>query len=519
MDVNSWHAALSRADASAPALGEKFCESAGFLNKSRSMNRPSETIPTTGGTNCASVAQTSPAAWPRTAVFVALFALSALCVGWISRNAWRQAGLLRNELAAIEAEGFYLGVHLRAGVWRLDARLLRFQLSDDPAEREGFQRESRGLFELLDSMSPHLTTHRERELAADIRQSLGSYTNQAAPLLEQGLRGIRRTTASQVAREIAALSTPLLALTEDLVKVQSAGWGALLLESQGALTTLQAWIQVSMILLAGLLILLLLLAYRSFVAPLRASLIESRTLIERQEKLASLGTLAAGVAHEIRNPLSAIKFRLYSLRQSLKGQSADTEDIGIIGGEIHRLERIVKDFLQFARPSEPVQRPVAVADVFREVAGLLHAQLAGEGSRLIVDDSDGLWIRADKGQLKQALINLVQNGAESAGRGGCVTLRARSDTRSVGDRTGSMVILEVADTGPGVPAEIEPRLFDPFFSTREGGTGLGLAIAARIVEKHGGRIHHQNQPAGGAVFSIELPGLRNDVIENTTDRG
>lgn len=483
------------------------------------MNRIGETIPTARGTDCAGVGRAAPASWLRTTIFIVLFALSALSVGWISRNAWRQAGLLGNELAAIEAEGFYLGVHLRAGVWRLDAGLLRFQLSDDPAEREGFHRESGRLFNLLDTMKPHLTTHRERELAADIRQSLGSYTNQAAALLEQGLRGIRRTTASQVAREIADMSAPILGLTEDLVKVQSAGWGALLLESQRALTTLQGWIQISMILLAGLLILLLLLAHRLFVAPLRESLIESRTLIERQEKLASLGTLAAGVAHEIRNPLSAIKFRLYSLRQSLKGKLDDTEDISIIGGEIHRLERIAKDFLQFARPSEPVLRPIPVGEVFHEVASLLRAQLESDGSRLHVDSSEGVQIRADKAQLKQALINLVQNGAESAGRGGSVTMRARTDASPNAGRPGRRVIIEVADTGPGVSPSIEPRLFDPFFSTREGGTGLGLAIAARIVEKHGGTIHHHNQPDGGAIFSIELPEPGNDVIENSSHRG
>jgi signal transduction histidine kinase len=117
-------------------------------------------------------------------------------------------------------------------------------------------------------------------------------------------------------------------------------------------------------------------------------------------------------------------------------------------------------------------------------------------------------IRIDLGQIKQVLLNLVRNAAESIGENGTVTLRARLDDKRLSDRHQEVVILEVSDTGKGIPPEAEKRLFDPFFTTKDFGTGLGLPIAARIVEKHQGALQYQTQPDRGTTFGIILPRIQ-----------
>jgi signal transduction histidine kinase len=241
------------------------------------------------------------------------------------------------------------------------------------------------------------------------------------------------------------------------------------------------------------------------ITPLRLQISESQAIIQRQEKLAALGGLAAGVAHEIRNPLTAIKFRLFSLRKSLVAMKSENEDAAVIADEINRLERIVKDFLQFARPSEPELVDLPVSRVLEEVRDLLRSQLEKAAIRLDLEATDGLWVRADAQQLKQVLINLIQNAAESIGREGTITLRGVKDRDSLGGASMSVAVIEITDTGKGIPPEVRKRLFDPFFTTKEGGTGLGLPIAARIVEKHGGELRYETQVNRGTTFKLLLP--------------
>ncbi len=459
-----------------------------------------------------------PRAWTRWLGFgLAALASLTLAVG-IERNTWQQAGALEAELAAIRAESFYLGVQLRAGIWRLDGRLLRFQLSDDEEERAGFQGESRELSAQIEQMKPHLATAREMQLLNQTDAAFRTYLADAAPLLDQGIRGIRRDTTERLAREISAKSAEVLRLCDELVAAQHAAWEAVLAKSQRSTTSLIRTMQLSAALVLVLSAGLLLLAYRTFIAPLRSRLDASAALLERHEKLASLGTLAAGVAHEIRNPLAAIKFRLFSLKDSIASGAPDSEDLQVISDEINRLERIVQDFLRFARPSEPKFARVSAQQLLQEVLALLRPQYEQQAVRLTVEASDNLWLRADEEQIKQVLINLAQNAAESAGRDGSVTLHARPGGARVAAGAQPVAVLEVADTGPGIPPEVESRLFDPFFSTKEGGSGLGLPIAARIVENHGGQIHYQTQRNCGTTFSVVLPRWTDDVTTHTPDR-
>jgi signal transduction histidine kinase len=227
--------------------------------------------------------------------------------------------------------------------------------------------------------------------------------------------------------------------------------------------------------------------------------------VERQEKLASLGMLAAGVAHEIRNPLTAIKAWLYLQQKHLTPGTPEFADAELIGGEINRLERIVKDFLQFARPSEPQFAVVSAEQTLREVQTLMEPELEKSKIKLVRDKTAPAQIRIDPQQIKQVLINLIQNAADSIGENGTVTLRARLDVKRLNERQTDVVILEVSDTGKGISPEAEKRLFDPFFTTKDFGTGLGLPIAARIVEKHQGALQHQTQAEHGTTFGIVLP--------------
>jgi signal transduction histidine kinase len=251
--------------------------------------------------------------------------------------------------------------------------------------------------------------------------------------------------------------------------------------------------------------------YRDTIAPLRTNLVHSRALLEKQEKLATLGTLAAGIAHEIRNPLTSLKARLYTLEKHLQAVPAARKDTDIISAEISRLERIVQDILSFARPSDPKLETIAADTLLNDVQGLMSPNLESRGVRLAVEPNPELLIRADSGHLKQVLINLVSNAADAMDGAGTVTLRARAARAALGGRETDAVVLEVIDTGKGIPPEVEKRLFDPFFSTKETGTGLGLPIAARIVERHGGMLQYQTRPGHGTTFGVVLRREINDI--------
>ncbi len=276
-------------------------------------------------------------------------------------------------------------------------------------------------------------------------------------------------------------------------------------DTNAALTRVQRFLFLSLL---GLFVsgtVILVWVYRRMIAPLRTNLTESRAIIERQEKLASLGVFATGIAHEIRNPLTAIKVRLFSLKASHRPGTSDHEDLEVIENEIDRLERIVRDFLQFARPSEPDLKRISAAKLLQDTAGLLASDLAKRSITLKLDLDTEETVRADADKMKQVLINFVQNAADSMDTGGTITLRTRLDKQTLQGRSVPAVVLEISDTGTGIPPEVQKRLFDPFFSTKDNGTGLGLCIAARIVEKHGGVIDYDTHLSRGTTFSIMLP--------------
>ena len=257
----------------------------------------------------------------------------------------------------------------------------------------------------------------------------------------------------------------------------------------------------------GLSVFLGIAIYRHVVeGPLREKLLEKETMIEHQKGQQALG----GLAHEIRNPLTAINARLYSLQRALSEESAEHHDADVIRSEIDRLDRIVNDYLKLARPAEPRLVTLKSGELLDEVRDLLGPDLQRKEIALKVDSGQDGSFRGDPQQLKQVLINLVQNAAEAIGHDGAITLRSRHGKVRLKDQRTQAVLIEVEDTGPGIPPDVQEKLFDPFFSTKEHGTGLGLPIAARILEKHQGTLQFETRVGRGTVFRVVLPVSRKE---------
>jgi signal transduction histidine kinase len=248
--------------------------------------------------------------------------------------------------------------------------------------------------------------------------------------------------------------------------------------------------------------------YRRFVVlPLHQRIIENTTSAEFQRKLDHFARLASGLAHEIRNPLTAINIRLFTLQKSLRPGGSQHADTVLIRNEIDRLEQILKNFLRLARPSEPKLARLTARPLLDETHELLSAQCRQKGIELRVEKATNTPFLGDAVQLKQVLINLVQNAAESIEGSGRVILRAYDNAgqnQSLDDHR-KAIVLEVEDTGSGISPEVQERLFDPFFSTKENGTGLGLPIAAKIVDHHMGRLEFETRSDQGAIFRVILP--------------
>ncbi len=217
------------------------------------------------------------------------------------------------------------------------------------------------------------------------------------------------------------------------------------------------------------------------------------------EELAALGSLAANLAHEIRNPLNAISINLELLEEDLESRKTPVETVGMARREVGRLSRLVNDFLVYARPSPPVLETFDAGALLHDVSALLAPACERAGVELVVA-GEGVTVRADRGQLSQVVVNLALNAVQAMNGGAVrrVELTARRD--------GERVVLEVADTGPGIVKAELARVREAFFTRRKGGTGLGLAIADRIVTAHGGTLELANRPQGGLVAKVVLPG-------------
>ena len=245
-------------------------------------------------------------------------------------------------------------------------------------------------------------------------------------------------------------------------------------------------------------------------ASLRRTLEEREALegeLRRRERLAAVGQLSAGLAHEIRNPLGSIKGAAQILGAGDLPAADRDRLLAILTEESGRLDRVLTDFLTFARPRPPELRPLALAGCVRDTVALLARSAAEREVTIGVAAPDDLpAVAGDEDLLRQVVWNLVRNGLQAVGRGGRLEIRLDRDAGGHGSHSSpERVRMSVCDNGSGISAENIDRVFNPFFTTREEGTGLGLAICHRIIADHGGTIEVGNRPEGGARFDVYLP--------------
>jgi signal transduction histidine kinase len=222
------------------------------------------------------------------------------------------------------------------------------------------------------------------------------------------------------------------------------------------------------------------------------------------ERNAYRGLLASGLAHEIRNPLNAMNMNLQMLEEELQGapQLAGDDLLDLLAStksEIKRLERLVTNFLLYARPSVPKFEKKDLNEVLRNTAVFLQADFRQSGVALVLDLEPLLpSVDLDESQFRQAIMNILVNARQVMREGGAVTLTSKAGP-------GGEIVVAIRDQGPGIPPDNRDHIFEPFFSKRAGGTGLGLAIARLMVEAHGGRIEVESEVGKGTTFRIRLP--------------
>ena len=440
----------------------------------------------------------------RLAIFVLAIVTAVSLLLWAAQTAWRRVDALRERLTTVQLESFRIADHFQQTILQLNNLLLRHSIDRKAADWDEFDQRSKDLDRWIDEQRPRLTTKAEQAKLDEINAAYDDYMAAAkliAARVPPAGPGVTLNDFSGFEQQ----SERLLNLGFQLATAHRESLGVFLHESHKSLLQLRTLLLLSLLCLLVLIAGLAVVTYRGLIAPLQLRLIESQALLERTEKLASLGMLAAGVAHEIRNPLTAIKARLFTLQKRLTRDTPSFVDADVIAQEINRLERIVKEVLQFARPADPQFVATPARQLLGEVAALMKPALEKSRVTLVVEESSSAEVRADPQQIKQVLINLIQNAAESITGHGTVSLRARTENKRLASGRTDVVILEVADTGQGIPPDVQKRLFDPFFSTKESGTGLGLPIASRIVEKHGGALQYQTEVHHGTTFGIVLP--------------
>jgi signal transduction histidine kinase len=235
---------------------------------------------------------------------------------------------------------------------------------------------------------------------------------------------------------------------------------------------------------------------------------DSRELQRRAqttEKLAAIGTLTAGLSHEIKNPLNAAGLQLMVLDSRLDELPPDAraryrEPLRLVQDEIGRLNDLLQEFLDFARPRDLALASFDLSNVLTDVLDLLSEEIAGAGLTLERAWLSPLTVRGDEQRLRRVVVNLVRNALQATPAGGRVRVSARAE---------AAVHLLVEDSGPGIPRELRARVFEPFFTTKASGSGLGLPLAHSIIEQHGGKLSILDSELGGAGFEITLPGDEN----------
>jgi signal transduction histidine kinase len=223
----------------------------------------------------------------------------------------------------------------------------------------------------------------------------------------------------------------------------------------------------------------------------------------QSERLATIGRMSTLVAHEIRNPLSSIGLNTELLEDELQTAKLDKDAeprklLRCIGREVERLTEVTEEYLKFARLPKPHLMPENINEILTDLLRFVQEEIRSAGVEVDIRIHPSIpSIRADESQLRQAFLNIIRNSIESMENGG--TLGIQTDNLDHG------MIITITDTGSGIDEKSLDRIFDPFFSTRDGGTGLGLTLTQQIISEHGGNIRCQSEPGQGTTFEITMP--------------
>ncbi len=230
---------------------------------------------------------------------------------------------------------------------------------------------------------------------------------------------------------------------------------------------------------------------------------KSQETLLQSEKMALLGKLAAGTAHSIRNPLTSVKMRLFSLNRSCSFTDAQQDDFNVISSEIQQINKIVENFLEFSRPPRLKMKKMSPSVIVDSALSLLDQRLKSYGVLVkLVRKTPLSETRIDPEQLKEVIVNIVINACEAIKHDGRIII---SEEENFVHPLEKVVIIRIMDDGPGIPEEIQADIFNPFFTTKEHGTGLGLSIAYNIIAEHGGWLDVVSKKSQGAAFVITLP--------------
>jgi two-component system, NtrC family, sensor kinase len=241
-------------------------------------------------------------------------------------------------------------------------------------------------------------------------------------------------------------------------------------------------------------------------ARLYENLKQSQDTLRRADRLSSLGLLTAGLAHEIRNPLVAIRTFTQLLPERYNDAEFREGFQGLALKEVDRICGLINDLLSFARPSRPNVAEENMNDVVDGIARILETEAKEKGVEITRDFGLNLpkvWI--DREQMKQVFMNLILNAIQAMREGGSIFISTRLISRDEAGHSGQFVQVEVRDTGMGIPAENLDHIFDPFFTSKDEGSGLGLSISHQIVQEHGGYVTVESKVGVGTTFFINLP--------------